>query len=127
MALELLDAGENVVVIDNLSTGLPSAVPSKAELVRGDVGNRLLVESVIAQHDVDAVMHFAGSVVVPNSMADPLGSTTPARALISCVIEKRVKHFIFSSTAAVNGIPDANPVSEQAPTRPISPTAILSS
>lgn len=125
MVLELLDAGEDVVVVDNLSTGFRWAVPSAAKLVVGDAGDRALVGEAIAQNGVDAIIHFAGSIVVPDSVTDPLGyyhnNTVKSRALLQCAVENGVKHFIFSSTAAVYGMPEKNPVFEDAPLDPISP------
>jgi UDP-glucose 4-epimerase len=125
MVLELLDAGEDVVVIDNLSTGFRWAVDQRASLVVGDVANNELVKETIRSHGVNAIIHFAGSVVVPDSVSDPLGyylnNTVKSRALIATSIETGVKHFIFSSTAAIYGNPDENPVTESAPPAPMSP------
>ena len=125
MVVELIDAGEQVVVIDNLSTGFRWAVPEQAVFVEGDIGDQSLVEGVISEHKVEAVIHFAGSVVVPDSVVDPLGyynnNTVKSRTLIESAVVFGVRHFIFSSTAAVYGIPDVNPVSEDAPLNPISP------
>ena len=125
MVVELVDAGEQVVVIDNLSTGFRRAVPDRAVFVEGDIGDQSLVESVISEHKVESVIHFAGSVVVPDSVVDPLGyynnNTVKSRTLIESAVVLGVRHFIFSSTAAVYGIPEANPVSEDAPLNPISP------
>ncbi|NNC73602.1 MAG: UDP-glucose 4-epimerase GalE [Sphingomonadaceae bacterium] len=123
--LELLDAGWPVVVIDNLVTGFRWAVPEAAEFVEGDIGNAALVGRVIAAHRVGAIMHFAGSVVVPESVEDPLkyydNNTAKTRALIGSAVEQGVPHFIFSSTAATYGIPDEIPVREDMPTVPINP------
>jgi UDP-glucose 4-epimerase len=125
MVLSLLDAGQRVVVVDNLSTGFRWAVPQEAALVVGDVGDGDLVRTVIRRHDVDAIIHFAGSIVVPDSVADPLGyyhnNTVKSRALIEAAVASHVKHFIFSSTAAVYGNPKENPVSEGADLVPVSP------
>ncbi len=125
MVLGLLDRGEVVVVLDNLSTGFEWAVPSPALLVKGDVGDMKLVATLIAHHKVDAVVHFAGSIVVPDSLTDPLGyylnNTVKSRALIEAVVKAGVSHFIFSSTAAVYGIPEVNPVYEDGRLQPISP------
>ncbi len=125
MVLELVDAGERVVVLDNLSTGFRWAVPEQASLVVGDTGDQSLVARLIRQHRIEAIIHFAASVVVPDSVRDPLGyylnNTANSRALIECAIINGVKHFIFSSTAAVYGNPAESPVSEDAPTQPISP------
>ncbi|MEQ1650896.1 MAG: UDP-glucose 4-epimerase GalE [Hyphomicrobium sp.] len=125
MVLELLDAGEKVVVIDNLSTGFRWAVAPGATLVVGDIADTDLVKAVIKAHDVKAIIHFAGSIVVPESVADPLGyylnNTVKSRGLIQCAVETGVKHFIFSSTAAVYGNPKENPVTETAVPAPMSP------
>ena len=116
MVLELLDAGETVVVLDNLSTGLARAVPNEAELVEGDVGDRRSSGGFSRSAGVDAIIHFAGSVVVPDSVADPLGyylnNTVKSRALIEIGRECGVRHFIFSSTAAVYGMTGDAPVAE---------------
>ncbi|MEQ1718352.1 MAG: UDP-glucose 4-epimerase GalE [Hyphomicrobium sp.] len=125
MVLELVDAGEEVVVIDNLSTGFKWAVAPAATLVVGDVGDEDLVKAVIRKHKVTAIIHFAGSIVVPDSVSDPLGyylnNTVKSRALIQSAVETGVKNFIFSSTAAVYGNPQENPVFETAQPAPMSP------
>lgn len=125
MVLALLDAGESVVVLDNLSTGFRAAVPAAANLVVGDVGDQDLVRAVIRKYGIDAIVHFAGSIVVPESVADPLGyyhnNTVKSRALIEVAVAAGIKHFIFSSTAAVYGNPAQNPVSETAQPAPMSP------
>jgi len=124
MALELLDAGERVVVIDNLSTGVRWSVPAAAPLVVGDVGDRALTAQVIREHGVDAIIHFAGSLVVPESMSDPLGyylnNTVKSHALIEVAVATGVRHFIFSSTDSVYGAPTVIPIAEDAPLQPIS-------
>ncbi|MBS0530761.1 MAG: UDP-glucose 4-epimerase GalE [Proteobacteria bacterium] len=125
MVLALTEAGENVVVIDNLSTGFSSSLPEGVPLFIGDVGDESLVENVIVQHGVESIVHFAGSVVVPESMRDPLAyyrnNTMTTRSLLNTAVKCGVNRFIFSSTAAVYGNPDRTPVSEDAPTRPLSP------
>ena len=125
MVLALLDAGEKVVVIDDLSTGSRKAVPQPAKLVVGDAGDQKLVEKVLREHDVEAVTHFAAKVVVPDSVADPLGyyltNTANTRTLLSAIVRAGVKRYVFSSTAAVYGNPDANPVDEDAKPKPESP------
>lgn len=125
MVLALVEAGERVVVVDNLSTGFSSALPEGVPLFIGDAGDENLVEGVIASHQVDAIIHFAGSVIVPESMRDPLGyyrnNTMTTRSLLSAAVRCGVRNFIFSSTAAVYGNPDRVPVPEDAPTRPLSP------
>src|SRR5688572_9673222 len=104
MVLALLDAGEDVTVVDDLSTGFRWAVPEGAKFVEGDIGDRALLRRIFAGGDIDAVIHFAGSVVVPESVADPLryylNNSCKSRTLIEAAIEARVPHFIFSSTAA---------------------------
>jgi len=125
MALELLDAGEDVIVLDNLSTGFRWAVPDGAKFVEGNVGNHNLVRRLLLRNSVDAILHFAGSIVVPDSVADPLGyylnNTCNSRSLLACAVETKIPNFIFSSTAAVYGIPKINPVTEDAVLQPISP------
>ena len=125
MVLELADAGEKIVVLDNLSTGFVWAVDPRATLVVGDMGNQQLVETVIRQHGVDAIIHFAAKIVVPDSVSDPLGyylaNTVKTRAVMAAAVATGVKHFIFSSTAAVYGTPSVMPVAEDAPTQPESP------
>jgi UDP-glucose 4-epimerase len=125
MVHALLDAGERVVVLDNLSTGFDWAVAAAAPLVVGGSGDQTLIGGIIRDHDVDAIIHFAASIVVPDSVRDPLGyyrnNTVNTRALIECAIEHGARHFIFSSTAAVYGNPVEIPVREDAPTMPISP------
>src|SRR6476469_7101663 len=121
----LVDAGETVVVIDNLSTGFSAYLPEGVALFIGDATDENLVEGVIAAHAVESIMHFAGSVVVPDSMRDPLAyyrnNTMTTRSLLNTAVKCGVKRFIFSSTAAVYGNPDQLPVPETAPTRPLSP------
>ncbi len=125
MALGLLDAGEPVVVLDNLSTGFAWAVPEGAKLVVGDTGDGDLVAGLIKEHSIDAIAHFAAKIVVPESVRDPLGyylnNVSSARALIETAIKASVKTFIFSSSAAVYGQTAAEPVSEEAALAPISP------
>ena len=125
MVLELVDAGENVVVIDNLSTGFRWAVAPAATLVVGDIADTDLVKKTIQANGVTAIIHFAGSIVVPESVADPLyyysNNTAKSRGLIQCAVETGVKQFIFSSTAAVYGNPQENPVTETASPAPMSP------
>jgi len=125
MVHALADAGESVVVIDNLSTGFSNFLPEGVPLFIGDAGDENLVEGVIDQHGVESIIHFAGSVVVPDSVRDPLGyyrnNTMTTRSLLNATVKSGVKRFIFSSTAAVYGNPDQMPVPEHAPTRPVSP------
>src|SRR5271165_2309737 len=125
MTLGLLDAGERVVVLDDLSTGFDWAVNEPAQLVVGDTGDAHLVARLIDEHEVDAIAHFAAKIVVPDSVSDPLGyylnNTSNARTLIETAIKRGVKRFIFSSTAAVYGETSSEPVSEDTPLAPISP------
>jgi UDP-glucose 4-epimerase len=125
MVHELVDAGEAVVVLDNLATGFDWAVAEGVPLIVGDTGDQPLVASIIAQHKIEAIIHFAASTVVPESVADPLGyyrnNTVNSRALIESAVKGRVRHFIFSSTAAVYGNPERMPVAEDTPTMPMSP------
>src|ERR1700689_4844194 len=125
MVYELADAGERVVVLDNLSTGVDWAVAKGVPLVSGKTGDRALVPRLIREHGIDAIIHFAASIVVPDSVRDPLGyyrnNTMNSRALIECAVNGGVRHFIFSSTAAVYGNPAETPVKEDSATLPISP------
>jgi UDP-glucose 4-epimerase len=125
MVHELVDAGERVVVLDNLSTGFRRAVPESAPLVIGETGDQALVAQLIRDHEVDSIIHFAASIVVPDSVRDPLSyyrnNTVNSRALIESAVRNGIRHFVFSSTAAVYGNPAAVPIGEDAPTLPISP------
>ncbi len=124
-ALALAEAGEDVVVIDDLSTGFSAYLPEGVPLFIGDAGDENLLEGVITQHNIESIIHFAGSVVVPDSMRDPLGyyrnNFMTARNLLNVAVKRGINRFIFSSTAAVYGNPDQVPVPEHAPTRPLSP------
>ena len=123
--LALIDAGWPVVVLDDLSTGFEWAVPEQATFVRGDIADQPLLAKLIADHGIGAVMHFAGSIIVPESVEKPLkyylNNTAKSRALIESAVEGGVRHFIFSSTAATYGIPDQVPIGEEARTQPINP------
>lgn len=123
--LALLDAGWPVVVIDNLSTGFEWAVSKEAAFVRGDVADQPLVARLIADHGIGAIIHFAGSIIVPESVENPLkyyeNNTVKSRSLIESAVRGGVRHFIFSSTAATYGLPDQVPIPETAPTEPINP------
>ncbi|MEJ0013767.1 MAG: UDP-glucose 4-epimerase GalE [Bauldia sp.] len=125
MVWQLVDAGEEVVVLDNLSTGFKWAVAPEAKLIHGDVGDEDLAGRIIAEHKVDAIIHFAGSIIVPESVSDPLkyyfNNTVRSRALIAAAVKGGVRHFIFSSTAAVYGTPSVSPVPENAVLMPESP------
>ncbi|MEN9683301.1 MAG: UDP-glucose 4-epimerase GalE [Pseudomonadota bacterium] len=123
--LALMDAGWTVSVIDNLVTGFRWAVPTGATFYEGDIADADLLARIFAEQRIGAVMHFAGSVVVPESVADPLkyyhNNTAKTRALIAAAVQAGVSHFIFSSTAATYGIPEVSPVTEDTPQRPINP------
>jgi UDP-glucose 4-epimerase len=120
MVHALVEAGESVAVIDNLSTGFSAFLPEGVPLFIGDAGDENLVEGVIAQHGVESIIHFAGSVVVPNSMRDPLGyyrnNTMTTRSLLNAAVKSRVSRFIFHRPPR-SGNPDQVPVPETVPTR----------
>lgn len=124
VALMLAEAGERVVVLDDLSTGFAAAV-HQGELIIGDVADSRLVRGLLQAHDVDTVMHFAARTVVPESVSDPLGyyhnNTCGTRSLLQCCAQAGVKHLVFSSTAAVYGIPEDGLAREDGPTDPINP------
>lgn len=128
MVWELLDHGEDVVVLDRLSTGFNWAVPPEAKLVIGDIADQPLVRNILRRHPIDAVIHFAGSVVVPDSIADPLGyyenNTCKTRALVEAVVRGGVKNFIFSSTAAVYGMTSSDQVTEDHRVAPETPYGV---
>ncbi len=123
--LAFREAGYGVAVLDDLSTGRRSAVPAEVPLAHGDAGDRELVDRLIRDHGVEAVVHFAGSIVVPESVTDPLkyyrNNTCVSRTLIEACVEAGVRDFIFSSTAAVYGDPPSVPVAEDSPTVPVNP------
>ncbi len=125
MVYALHDRGEGVVVLDDLSTGFDWAVAPGVPLVVGDSGDQDLVAKIIRDHRIEAVIHFAASVVVPDSVREPLAyyrnNTVNSRALIECAVKGGVRHVIFSSTAAIYGNPHEIPVREDAPAQPISP------
>ncbi|MGW9817912.1 UDP-glucose 4-epimerase [Methylorubrum extorquens] len=126
MVLALVDAGhEEVVVLDDLSTGYDWVLPPEVRLVIGDVADQALVTETILRHQIDTVAHFAAKIVVPESVADPLGyylaNTVKTRALIETAVRTNVRHFIFSSTAAVYGEPEIVPVPETLTPNPINP------
>ncbi len=125
MVLALIDAGEQVVVLDDLSTGFKRAVHPKARLVVADIADEALLSRLIAEHKIDTVIHFAARIVVPDSVVDPLGyylsNVVKTRALLAAAIVAGVKQFVFSSTAAVYGTPEENPIGEDAKLAPISP------
>jgi UDP-glucose 4-epimerase len=125
MVLALTDAGEDVVVLDNLTTGFAWAVSPAAKMVQGDIGDEALVGQLLREHKINAIVHFAGSIVVPDSVSDPLGyylnNTVKSRSLMASAVAAGVKNFIFSSTAAVYGNPKTLPVFETEAPAPISP------
>lgn len=126
MVWELLDHGEDVVVLDNLVTGFEWAVAKQAKLIVGDVGDQALVEAVISENNVECIIHFAGSVVVPESIENPLkyyeNNTSKSRNLVAAAVNAGVDKFIFSSTAAVYGEPlTPGPIREDAILNPMSP------
>src|SRR5262249_30530766 len=125
MVYALVAAGERVVVLDNLSTGFDWAVAGSVPLVVGETGDQNLVATIIKEQQVEAIIHFAASVVVPDSVADPLGyyrnNTVNSRALIECAVRGGVKQFVFSSTAAVYGNAAKMPISEDDALAPTSP------
>jgi UDP-glucose 4-epimerase len=123
--LALADEDWPVVVLDNLVTGFRWAVDKRATFIEGDIGDSALVSKLLADNNVGAILHFAGSVVVPESVEKPLkyyhNNTANSRSLIESAVKAGVKHFIFSSTAATYGIPDVIPIKEEMPTVPINP------
>jgi UDP-glucose 4-epimerase len=125
MVHALADQGEDVAVLDNLSTGFRWAMPDGVKLAVGDTGDADLIAKLIAAHKIDAVIHFAAAVVVPDSVREPLryyrNNTANSRTLMDAAIAGGVRHFIFSSTAAVYGNPATVPVGEDAPLDPMSP------
>ena len=123
--LALKDAGHHPVVIDNLTTGFRWALPADVPFHEGDIADENLVARIISEHGIEAIMHFAGSIIVPESVENPLkyyrNNTANSRSIIESAISGGVKHFIFSSTAATYGIPEVSPVREDTPTLPINP------
>jgi UDP-glucose 4-epimerase len=123
--LALRDAGWPVVVIDNLTTGFRWAIPADVPFVEADIGDSAAVGAALRMHGIGAIVHFAGSIIVPESVENPLkyyrNNTANSRALVEAAVSAGVKHFIFSSTAATYGIPEIVPVREDMPTVPINP------
>ncbi|OYY71376.1 MAG: UDP-glucose 4-epimerase GalE [Sphingomonadales bacterium 17-56-6] len=123
--LALLDAGHRPIVIDNLVTGFRWAIADEATFYEGDISDSTLLQDIICDQNIDAIMHFAGSVIVPESVENPLkyysNNTAKSRSLIQSAIDGGVRHMIFSSTAATYGIPESSPVREDMPTVPINP------
>src|SRR5690554_2186618 len=125
VVLDLIEAGHEVIVLDNLSTGVRANVAPEARLIEGDVGDAAMLDDLLASEQIAAVMHFAGSIIVPESVEDPLkyydNNTSRSRTLIEACVRAGIKAFIFSSTAAVYGMPEVIPVTESTPTQPINP------
>ena len=125
MALKLADLGETVVVLDNLTTGFDWAIDHRASFVRGNAGDMELVGEIIGKHGISEIVHFAGSIVVPESVVNPLkyyaNNTSTSRNLIEAAVKGGVKHMVFSSTAAVYGMTGLAPVAEDTPLNPVSP------
>ena len=123
--LALRDAGWPVVVIDNLTTGFRFAVPDDVTLVEADIADQAVVDATLRDHRVAGILHFAGSIIVPESVENPLkyyhNNTAKSRSLIESAVRCGVRHFIFSSTAATYGIPEVSPVREDSPKLPINP------
>ena len=123
--LALKDAGYRVVVIDNLSTGFRWAVPEGVAFVEGNIADPAVLARTMDEYRVGAVMHFAGSIIVPESVTNPLkyyrNNTAASRTLIEAAVTAGVKHFIFSSTAAVYGMPEVSPIGEETAKSPINP------
>jgi UDP-glucose 4-epimerase len=125
MVLELLDSGTVPVVLDNLTTGFRAALPPQVPLVVGDVGDVELVDRVLETYKIESIIHFAAKLVVPESVVDPLGyygnNTAKSCRLMAAAVRHGVKHFVFSSTAAVYGNTSLEPVSEETPVAPLTP------
>lgn len=125
MVLRLADSGQDVVVLDNLTTGFDWAIDHRARFVQGNAADMEFVGDVIATHRISEIVHFAGSIVVPESVTNPLkyygNNTATSRNLIEAAVKGGVKHFVFSSTAAVYGMTGLAPVVEDTPLNPMSP------
>ena len=125
MVWELRDRGTPVVVLDNLTTGFDWLLPGDVELAVGDVADSPFVEALLGKHEVEAVIHFAGSIIVPESMENPLkyysNNTAASLKLVEACVRQGIRNFVFSSTAAVYGEPGTVPVAESAPLKPVSP------
>lgn len=125
MTYALCDSGAKVVVLDNLVTGVRELVCPQAEFVEGSVADGALVDDIMQRHDIDAVVHFAGSVVVPESVENPIkyyqNNSGASATLVESCLRNGVRNFVFSSTAAVYGVPDIVTVSEAVPPAPINP------
>ncbi|SON54095.1 UDP-glucose 4-epimerase [Hartmannibacter diazotrophicus] len=125
MVHALVDRGEEVVVLDDLSTGFDAVLPENARLIVGDVGDAAFLDRIIAENDIDAIAHFAGSIIVPESVTNPLkyysNNTVNSCTLIGAAVRGGVKSFLFSSTAAVYGEAGQDLINEDAPLAPMSP------
>ncbi len=125
VAHELLDAGFEVAILDSLVTGVRENAPKQATFIEGDIADTALLNQIFKDHAIEAVMNFAGSIVVPESVENPLkyylNNTAKTRTLLESCITNKIHKFIFSSTAAVYGMPDESPVTEKTPTSPINP------
>jgi len=125
MVLRLCDAGEEVVVIDNLTTGFDWAIDHRARLLQGNAGDMDFIGKAVADFGITEIVHFAGSIVVPESVTNPLkyyaNNTATSRNLIEAAVKAGVKHIVFSSTAAVYGMTGLEPVAEDTDLRPMSP------
>jgi UDP-glucose 4-epimerase len=125
MVLQLLHEGESVVVLDNLSTGYRWAVAKGAVFIEGDMGDQRVLDQLMSAYEIEAIIHFAARIVVPESVSDPLGyylnNVVKTRAVIEAAVRHGVRHFIFSSTAAVYGAPAHSPVREDDAKEPINP------
>ena len=123
--LALKDAGWPVAVIDNLSSGTREVVPGDVPFFEGDIADRALVERILSDQQIGAIMHFAGSIIVPESVEKPLdyyrNNTLASHALLSAAVDAGVRHILFSSTAAVYGAPERVPIAEDDPKLPINP------
>ncbi|MGK0297666.1 MAG: UDP-glucose 4-epimerase [Gammaproteobacteria bacterium] len=125
VALALLESGYKVVIVDDLSTGHVKLVPDNCKFIEGNIGDKGLMSEVLKKHAIEAVLHFAGSIVVEESVSDPLkyyrNNTGVSCSLLQSCIDENIHRFIFSSTAAVYGNPENIPVSETSPIAPINP------
>ncbi|MEM6826843.1 MAG: UDP-glucose 4-epimerase GalE [Pseudomonadota bacterium] len=123
--LALLDAGWSVAVIDDLSTGFRFAVPDGVPFYQGDIADRSLLARIFEEQSIGAIMHFAGSIVVPESVSDPIkyytNNTVKSCTLIEAAVEAGIQHFLFSSTATVYGEPEVKPLTEEDPLEPVNP------
>jgi UDP-glucose 4-epimerase len=123
--LALRDRGWPVVVVDNLSTGFRWAIPENVPFVEADIGDASAMDALIRAYNISAIVHFAGSIIVPESVEQPLkyykNNTANTRTLLECAVKGGVSHFLFSSTAATYGIPQSVPIAEDAPKAPINP------